>query len=185
MNLPTQLLLSIAGFALCISAFAQNAAAEKRFPLAGRGYLQMNVPADWKEKVDQPPKALPPTLSFAPRKGKAFIVTVTPAWKLHPGDVDPTRENLRQRVESARDGIAPFAIETDIKLVAFDGPSGPGFHFFATDKDPRPGEYKFMTQGALAVNELTVTFTILTNEGQDNVVRSALAMLRSAAHLQK
>jgi hypothetical protein len=168
-----------------LTAIAQNATAEKRYPLANRGFLQMNVPAGWTEKVDQPPTAAPPTISFGARDGKAFIVTVTPAWKLHPGDVDPTKENLRQRVAAARDGIAAFAVETDIKLTEFNGASGPGFYFFATDKEPRPGEYKFMTQGALAVNELTVTFTILTNEGQENVVRSALAMIRGAVHLPK
>ena len=189
MNFRTQTFFSIVYTVVSLCAAAHAAAAdslaEKRYPLAGHGQLKLTVPADWMDSVDQPPKAVPPTISFGPRQGKAFIVTVTPAWKLHPGDVDPTKENLRQRVESTLAGILPFAVEKDIKLVPFDGPSGPGFYFFATDSAPRPDEYKFMTQGALAVDELTVTFIILTNEGQQNVIRSALAMVRGAVHLQK
>jgi hypothetical protein len=39
-----------------------------------------------------------------------------------------------------------------------------------------------MTQGVVGVGELGVTFTILTNEGQKQVVEQALAALKSAAH---
>ena len=36
----------------------------------------------------------------------------------------------------------------------------------------------------LKVSELTVTFTILTNDGQDQVKPQALDMLKSAVHAQ-
>jgi hypothetical protein len=41
-----------------------------------------------------------------------------------------------------------------------------------------------MTRGKLKVGDVSVTFTILTNEGQDAVVRSALAMLKSASRVR-
>ena len=177
----------ILGFALSLSALAQAADtfAEKRYPLAGRGELKLNVPANWVDSLDQPPKESPPTISFKTRQGKPFIVTLTPAWKTRPDEPAPTRENLRKRVQSTLDGILPFAVEKEIKLVEIKGPSGPGFYFSATDSAPKPGEYKFMIQGALAVNELSLLFTILTNDGQEDVIRSALAMVRSTAHLKR
>ena len=49
-------------------------------------------------------------------------------------------------------------------------------------KAPKPGEYKYMTQGMLVVRELAVSFTILTNDGQQQVVQDALTMLKSATH---
>ena len=79
----------------------------------------------------------------------------------------------------------PFAVEKDIKLVEFKGASGPGFYFFATDSAPRPGEFTYMTRGVLAVGELSVMFTVLTNKGQDNEIEAGLAMLRSAVHDQR
>ena len=41
-----------------------------------------------------------------------------------------------------------------------------------------------MTQGMLKVSDLVVTFTILTNDGQEQVPRDALSMLTSAVHIQ-
>jgi hypothetical protein len=56
----------------------------------------------------------------------------------------------------------------------------PGFYFAATDRAPKPDEYKFLTQGVVRVGELSVTFTILTNDGQDAVVKQALDALKGA-----
>jgi hypothetical protein len=53
-----------------------------------------------------------------------------------------------------------------------------------TDKAPNPGEYKYLTQGMLRVSELVVSFSILTNDGQEQVREDALALLKSAVHLQ-
>jgi hypothetical protein len=39
-----------------------------------------------------------------------------------------------------------------------------------------------MTQGALLVGELTLWFTILSNDGQEQVVAETLAMLQAALH---
>ena len=75
-------------------------------------------------------------------------------------------------------------VSPQIKLKEFAGTAGPGFQFFATDAAPGPGEFKYMTRGKLKVGDVSVTFTILTNEGQDAVVRSALAMLKSASRVR-
>ena len=62
----------------------------------------------------------------------------------------------------------------------FSGRSGPGYCFSATDRAPQPGEYKYLTQGIVRVGELSVTFTILTNDGQEAVVKQALEALKGA-----
>jgi hypothetical protein len=41
-----------------------------------------------------------------------------------------------------------------------------------------------MTRGKLNVGDVSATFTILTNEGQEAVIRSALAMLKSASRVR-
>ena len=62
------------------------------------------------------------------------------------------------------------------------GTAGKGFYFCATDRAPKPGEYKYLTQGTIRVGELLVTFTILTNDGQAGVVSGAMMMLKTARH---
>jgi hypothetical protein len=58
--------------------------------------------------------------------------------------------------------------------------AGPAFTSRQRDRAPKPDEYKFLTQGVVRVGELSVTFTILTNDGQDAIVRQTLDALKGA-----
>ena len=179
-------LAALASRLLCFDgvAYADNANVEKKFALPERGFLQMSVPPNWDDQIRQPPQALPPTIAFRARQGKPFEVLVTPIWRARPDIPVSTKDTIRQRVERAADDVKSQAVEKSIRLVEFSGSSGPGFYFSATDRAPKPGEYKFVTQGMLKVSDLVVTFTILTNDGQEQVMRDALSMLKSAVHVQ-
>lgn len=121
-------------------------------------------------------------ISFGASQGKPFIVSMTPIWQKQPNRPGPNQETLRKDVEAMMGSIRPFAVEKNIKIVKFEGASGPGFYFSATDNAPTRDGFKYMTKGELAVGELTLTFTILTNDGQADVVRDSLTMFRSAIH---
>jgi hypothetical protein len=164
---------------------APSAAADapKRYALERSGFFQLKVPAGWRDEVDA--KTQPPVVSFRPAEGKPFLVSVIPA-QAAQGKRVASRQQLRDEVEQMAAAIRHFSVEGDkVKLQEFAGASGPGFQFFATDAAPAAGEFKFMTRGKLNVKDVSVTFTILTNEGQEAVVRSALAMLKSAARVER
>lgn len=144
----------------------------------------MDVPVTWGDELRQPQGAMPPTITFRPREGKLFDVLVTPIWRARADVPVATKDAMRASVQKAADDAKAQAVEKTLPLVEFAGSSGPGFYFSATDKAPNPGEYKYMTQGMLKVSELTVTFTILTNDGQEQVTQNALGMLKSAVHVQ-
>ena len=74
---------------------------------------------------------------------------------------------------------------TTILIKELKGPSAIGYYFSVTERSPKPGEYKYMTQGMLRVGELVPTFTILTNDGAESVVADSLAMLQGAIHVDK
>jgi len=167
--------------ALAWSPAGSAADTAKRYALAQSGFLQLKVPAGWREEVDA--QTQPPVISFRPGAGQPFIVSVIPV-QAAEGTPAPSRQELRTDVEQMAGAIRPFAVESEIKLKEFAGTAGPGFQFFATDAAPGPGEFKYMTRGKLKVGDVSVTFTILTNEGQDAVVRSALAMLKSASRIR-
>jgi hypothetical protein len=71
-----------------------------------------------------------------------------------------------------------------LPLVEFAGASGIGYYFSATDKAPAPGDFKHLTEGMLQVDDLTLAFTTLTNDGQERARAAALDMMKSAAHAQ-
>ena len=154
----------------------------RKYPLPERGSFQMTVPANWADQLRQPPQGLPPTISFRPNQGKPFEILVTPIWPMRADVPAVTIETIRKSVQRAADGAKSQAVEKSIPLVEFSSSTGPGYYFSATDKAPKPGEFKYMTQGMLKVSDLSVTFTILTNDGQEQVTRDAIAMLRSAIH---
>jgi hypothetical protein len=167
---------------LGLPATSMSAEASKRYALEGSGFLQLKVPVGWREEIDA--KTQPPIISFRPAEGKPFMVSIVPA-QAGDGKRAPSRQDLRTEVERMAGAIRPFAVESDIKVKEFAGGAGPGFQFFATDSAPASGEFKYMTRGKLNVNDVSVTFTILTNEGQESIVRSALGMLKSAARVAR
>jgi hypothetical protein len=182
----TSWMVGLAASLLCSMAasFAADATAEKKYALPQRGSLQMNVPVGWSDEVRPPQRNGPPTIIFRAKDGKAFDVLVTPIWRARPEVPVATKEALRQSVQRAADEAKAQALEQTIPLIELTGASGPGFYFSVTDKAPNPGEYKYLTQGLLRVGELAVSFSILTNDGQEQVREDALTLLKSALHLQ-
>jgi len=159
-------------------------ASVRKYALMQHGSLQMSVPPAWADEVREPPGGVPPTIMLHPRSGPAFEILITPIWRARPDIPEATPEAMRGSVQRALDEAKPDSVEQNIPIRELAGASGPGFYFSATDKAPKAGEYKYLTQGIVKVSDLTVTFTILTNDGQEQVARDALDMVRSAAHLQ-
>lgn len=182
MNLPT---LAFA-FALAFAPTARAAdTTEKSYALPQHGTLKLVAPHDWKDEVHPAEPGMPPTIEFQPAKGVPFEVLVTPIWRAHADVPLATRETIHDRVQRAAESMKGQSVETDIPLVELKGASGPGFYFAVTDKAPKPDEFKYLTQGIVQVGELVLAFSVLTNDGQANVVSAVLAMMKSAAHVAR
>ena len=155
----------------------------RRYALPDNGFFVAQVPSDWKDQLQQPPNRQPPTIVFSPGSGKSFQVLMTVIWPM-PKDRSPlSRDELRSLVERSAQQAKSQAVESELPVKEFQGRSGPGFYFSATDRAPKPGEYKFLTQGVMRVGQLSVAFTILTNEGQELIVKQAFDLLKSAVHV--
>lgn len=169
-------------FFLVFDAHAESTV--RRYELPDHGRLALEVPDNWVDNVNQPPERLPPTLSFKQKSGAAFEVLITPIWPADPAK-RLTPEGIEQIVRGSAKKAESQAVERKLEVKPLKGTSGSGHYFFATDKVPAPGEYKYMTQGALTVGELLVTFTILTNPGQTDTVKQALELLTTAQHIDR
>jgi hypothetical protein len=53
---------------------------------------------------------------------------------------------------------------------------------FATDRAPKPGEWKYVTQGMVNIDGAPFAFTILTNDGQEAVAKAAMDLIRNASY---
>lgn len=163
-------------------AAGAEAPALHRYELPNLDTLELGLPAGWVDNVDQPPGGGPPTIELGPSESAPFQVFVTPEW------TDPTTSEIRETpalrdtIRDAAERIKPQAVESFIEVRQLNGANGIGFYFAATDRDPRADEFKYMNQGVLQVGDLTLWFTILTNDGQDTVAVEALTILQTAVH---
>jgi hypothetical protein len=150
------------------------------YPLPGHGTLLLQVPAGWLDRLVQPPGDMPPTVTFSPRSGAAFEVLVTAGWPTKPGEPLMDRNELKRQVEMAADKAQPRSLEKVLVVKELAGLVCRGFYFSASDRAPKPGEYKYLTQGIARVRGVLLVFTVLSNDGQEAIVRAALDMVRGA-----
>lgn len=185
MNRAGRLFFSTLYAIFCLSAGSTLAEETfvRSFSLPDHGSIQFKVPISWKDDLRQPSHRLPPTITFKPTTGKPFEILITPIWPASKEQQPMSFEKLKQLVEQGAERAKSQAVEKTVPTQELKGPSGRGYYFAVTDRAPSPEEYKYMTQGMIRVSNLTVTFTILTNNGQENVANDALSMLKSATHL--
>ena len=169
------LLLSLATAATAVAADGEK----KSFELPDKSKLELAIPAAWK---DEPKEK---SLALSPREGAPFQVVVTPVVRQKPGASAETAIKIRHSVQQSADKVKPSATEQYLPVEQLTGAPGPGYYFSATDREPKPGEFKYLTQGMLLVGDVVVGFSILTNDAQEKVRDQALAMLKSASHIAR
>lgn len=168
--------------AIAITVFALQAlAAEERLALPGGGALVLPVPYGWKQERQSGPVL---TLSLTPDAGNSFQVLVSPLVRPNGATVPADPESLRRLVSSGAQHALSQAVEKTLPVQDFRGGNAQGSYFSATDRAPKPGEFKYMTQGAASIQGLPVTFTILSNSDGNAATESAFRMLKAARREQ-
>jgi hypothetical protein len=168
-----------------LSAAGQAIADEsrlRRFELPNRDTLELTLPAGWVEHLEQPEGGGPPTIEISVTESGPRQVFVTPEWPDPLSQAHRELPALRDAVRELAERARAQAVEPYLEVRSLDGAHGTGFYFAATDRAPASDEFRFMHQGALLAGDLTLWFTILTNEGQDTVAVEALAMMQAAVH---
>ena len=178
---PHQYVIILALFFVSISAIGDEIET-RSFPLPNHGSIELKVPKSWQSKISQPPNDLPPTIVFSSQDPLAFQVLLTTLWAARPSIALPGPAQLKKITAEMIEKVGPQAVEREIPIKELKGESTVGYYYSITDKAPKPDEYKYMTQGILRLGELTTTFTILTNDGSENIADETIAMLESATH---
>jgi hypothetical protein len=171
------ILLSRIVLAAVCAACSLVHAEDARIPISGGGALVLPLPDGWRTTKEA---GAVPTLSLTPASGPSFQVLVSPlvssGGRLAPSSI----EDLRSLVESAASNAKSQAVEKSLPLQELRSADVQGSYFSATDRAPKPGEFKYLTQGAVSVRGLPVTFTILSNDNSRAAKDLALGMLRAA-----
>jgi hypothetical protein len=170
--------LSNALAAILIAVSSVAAAGAKRvqeFPMGPHGSIYIEIDDEW---VDSSSRGGPiPTLRYETKaQGRMkFMVTPIPTVDGKPA----ASEEVRSFVEGAAEETRAQSVEKTLSLVPMKGAETKGFRFQATDRSPKPGEYRFIHQGAVAAGPFFVTFTILYNEQGEAEARAALSSIQN------
>src|SRR5919109_667921 len=161
---------------------AQEAAGVQRYSVPGHGSLQLSVPREWRvaSRSDADPASV--ALRIGPASGEAFHVQVTTIWLDPAKSRTKTPQDLRASVVNGAQKPLKQAVEKEARIEELKGAQMIGYHYSLTDRTPKPGEYKYLTQGMAMTGELLTIFTILYHEGAVAERTRALEMFASAAH---
>jgi len=155
----------------------QALAADVRVSLPGGGTLVLPVPAGWRQARQAGPV---PTISLTPEAGNSFQVLVSPLVDPNGVTAPADPDSLRRVVSSIAQSSLSQAVEKTLPLEELRGDNVQGSYFSATDRAAKPGEFKYITQGAVSVQGFPVAFTILSNSNSKVAVDPALRMLKAA-----
>jgi len=151
------------------------------FLLPGNGAIRFAAPDSWSGRLERSSDSPFPTIHFSPVTGTPFEVMLTPMW-FPKGKSLPGLDAVRGMVEATAREAEPNAVEKQIRVKELRSKDVQGYYFTATDRAPKPGEFKYMDQGIVLTGNMMMTFTILTNDGQSGVTRSALTMIKQIGH---
>jgi hypothetical protein len=154
----------------------------RSFSVPTHSALQLRLPSSWKETLSQPPGGLPPTIVFVGPK-TTFKLSITVLWSPN-GQADfNAPDKLLALVEAFGKQLATSSVEGRATLQELKrGKAVAGYCFTITDKEPKPGEFEYLTQGAVALDELELGFTFLSHKKESPELMTALEGLLGAKH---
>jgi hypothetical protein len=153
------------------------------FDLPGHGKLLLAVPASWNAEIHPRAGQVPPTLELSQKSGASFHILLTPLWTPSSDTPFPTDALVRVRVAKAAKEAEAQSVEQTLSLKELFGKANRGYYFTATDRAPKPDEWKYLTEGIIRIGAVDLAFSVLTNDGQEATVKNALGMLLAATHV--
>lgn len=165
----------------CLCACAS--AAELQVPVPGRGNVVLDLPDGWQHQLHPASAGQAQSIVLTPRQGHGFLVSLAinpfePAATHHA-----TSAKLRALVQQAANAEKPRAVEPELRLFDLDSSGKDGVYFSATEKAPDSQGYQFRTQGALGLNTLSVSFSLLSTTESRQLTEQALQLMRSVRQL--
>lgn len=188
-RLASALLLALAAPAACAGARrppADAASNRRAFEVAGRGALEIEVPAGWTASATAGEGHARMTIRLE-RPGARFLALFTPYASGAPDDGEGHLEAAQMLAELARRQALATSVEAEIPLEEMSAGGVRAFWFEATDGDlegraPEPDEWRHVLQGAAAVGRLLVGFALL-DDAPGPQRGAVLEVVRGARHV--
>jgi len=124
-----------------------------------------------------PPYRSSAALAFGTEAADGAQLLITP---MPLADAFTAEHRVQDAVEGAIRGARGPAVETEFPKLSLQGSQARGQYFGATDREPKPGEFRLMYQGAVALGAVVLLFTVLYNESAAREAKAALESVRTS-----
>jgi len=163
----------IFGITLMLAAAVSWGASTKVFTLGGVS-LSMNWDSRW--TVQDAASDAPETVRFQ----TADPLQMTVSLSVGPVPANADANDFRAYVmDKTSQEFLQQSVEKELKVEPFGGGEVRGSKVCATDRAPKPDEYKYVCQGILTYRGSTVIFTLLYNDSGKADAKKALAALEA------
>lgn len=160
----------VSSFGGCVLSAA---APPRTYNLTSTEAVRLSLPRGWGETVTNSLIKPIVTVRFSPEKGNDFAVLITFGLPQGKGD-------LRAEAEEAAGKSIRRSEEGKADIRVLKGKQTRGYYFSLTDKAPKPGEWKYLTQGVFRIGDFVGAFSILSNDPALKVKQRGLEMVRGA-----
>jgi hypothetical protein len=152
------------------------------FEIPGHGGLRLDVPPRW--RVDSRPLDKPPSVAvhLTPVEGDAFDIQISALWLDAKALGKTTAASMRENMRRAARALLGRAEERREMLLDLQGAQSVGCYFSLTDRNPGPGEFKYLTQGSFRTGEVEVAFTVLHRSAGAPELGRALRMFAESTY---
>jgi hypothetical protein len=141
---------------------------------AGDIAISLNWQDGW--QVIPAPGNQPNSVAFSALDQHDLLVQITADSPPAGVDVDA---HMRSAVDESARQFLTQSVEKDLPVQAFKNGGTKGYQVCATDKAPKPDEYKYICQGAAYSGDKLVVFTVLYNDGGKKQADKAVTALQS------
>lgn len=170
--------------AMTVGLSAAPLAVTRDFPIPGHGSLRLVTPDGWDAESStrrEPPSV---TLHLTPETGNSFDIQVTSAVLDAQDRANATAESIKERVQRTATDLLPQSVETVADIREIKGGEVVGYFYGLTDRNPGPGEFKFLTQGTFLTGDVLSAFTVLHRVQTSPDVAQAIRMFTDAKHVK-
>src|SRR5215831_3703936 len=160
--------------------FALQPIAPHLFDVPEHGRLRMVVPPLWKvvsKAMKTPPAA---TVHMQPSIGDAFDLQLTTIWLDPARKAKMTPDVVKANVRRSGETLLKDAENKSLIIDDLKGEDIAGYYFTLADSNPKPGEFRYVTQGTFVTGDLMTAFTFLHRLPDPEDLEQVLRMLGGA-----
>ncbi len=180
--------LSLALTNTTLSAENSYLADTETFSIPGHGELIMQVPRIWNYNFTKTDENIPPLITFYildKHEKEIFQLNMSVFTNTGYHKNITSEEYVKNIVTEAGNKIIAYSDQTKLILQTVESKQGNGYFFDLTDSNAKQNEFKYLTQGAVSVNEVLLVFSLFSNDEKGILREAMLNSLNTAYHINR